>query len=60
MKKTLALVLSLAMLLAASTAMAAVEIDYWSVFTGGDGATMQGWSMRSTLLRTKSTSTTPR
>ena len=42
MKKTLALVLSLAMLLAASTAMAAVEIDYWSVFTGGDGATMQG------------------
>lgn len=42
MKKTLALVLSLAMLLAASTAMATVEIDYWSVFTGGDGATMQG------------------
>ena len=42
MKKNLALVLSLAMLLAASTAMAAVEIDYWSVFTGGDGATMQG------------------
>ena len=42
MKKTLALVLSLAMLLAASTAMSAVEIDYWSVFTGGDGATMQG------------------
>ena len=42
MKKTLALVLSLAMLLAASTAMAAVVIDYWSVFTGGDGATMQG------------------
>lgn len=42
MKKALALVLSLAMLLAASTAMAAVEIDYWSVFTGGDGATMQG------------------
>ena len=42
MKKTLALVLSLAMLLAASTAMAVVEIDYWSVFTGGDGATMQG------------------
>lgn len=42
MKKTLALALSLAMLLAASTAMAAVEIDYWSVFTGGDGATMQG------------------
>ena len=42
MKKTQALVLSHAMLLAASTAMAAVEIDYWSVFTGGDGATMQG------------------
>lgn len=42
MKKTLALVLSLALLLAASTAMAATEIDYWSVFTGGDGAVMQG------------------
>ena len=42
MKKTLALVLSLVMLLAASSAMAAVEIDYWSVFTGGDGAVMQG------------------
>ncbi|MDO5377215.1 MAG: extracellular solute-binding protein [Clostridia bacterium] len=42
MKKTLALVLSLAMLLAASSAMAATEIDYWSVFTGGDGAVMQG------------------
>lgn len=42
MKKTLALVLSLVMLLAASSAMAATEIDYWSVFTGGDGAVMQG------------------
>ena len=42
MKKTLALVLSLVMLLAASTAMAATEINYWSVFTGGDGAVMQG------------------
>ncbi|MCI6041359.1 MAG: extracellular solute-binding protein [Clostridiales bacterium] len=42
MKKTLALVLSLVLLMAASTAMAAIEIDYWSVFTGGDGAVMQG------------------
>ena len=43
MKKTLALVLSLVMLCAASVAMAApVEINYWSVFTGGDGAVMQG------------------
>lgn len=42
MKKTLALVLSLVMLLVASSAMAATEIDYWSVFTGADGATMQG------------------
>lgn len=42
MKKTLALVLSLAlMLVMASTAMAVTEIDYWSVFTGADGATMQ-------------------
>ena len=42
MKKTLALVLSLVLLLTAATAMAATEIDYWSVFTGGDGAVMQG------------------
>ena len=42
MKKTLALVLSLVMLLTAATAMAVTEIDYWSVFTGGDGAVMQG------------------
>ena len=42
MKKTLALVLSLVMLLAAANAMAVTEIDYWSVFTGGDGAVMQG------------------
>lgn len=42
MKKTLALVLSLAMLLVAASAMAVTEIDYWSVFTGGDGAVMQG------------------
>ena len=42
MKKTLALVLSLVMLLTAATAMAATEINYWSVFTGGDGAIMQG------------------
>ena len=42
MKKTLALVLSLVLLLTAATAMAATEINYWSVFTGGDGAVMQG------------------
>ena len=42
MKKTLALVLSMVMLLTAATAMAATEINYWSVFTGGDGAVMQG------------------
>jgi multiple sugar transport system substrate-binding protein len=43
MKKVLALVLSLIMVLAlVSQAMAApVEIEYWSVFTGADGATMQ-------------------
>lgn len=41
MKKTLALVLSLVMVLVASSALAVVEIDYWSVFTGADGATMQ-------------------
>lgn len=44
MKKTLSLVLGLAMLLVlAVPAMAApIEIEYWSVFTGADGATMQG------------------
>ena len=42
MKKTLALVLSLVMLLTAATAMAATEIEYWSVFTDGDGKVMQG------------------
>ena len=44
MKKTLSLVLGLMMVLAlAVPAMAApVEIEYWSVFTGADGATMQG------------------
>ena len=42
MKKTLALVLSLMlMLVVASSAMAVTEIEYWSVFTGADGATMQ-------------------
>lgn len=42
MKKALAMVLTLAMLLACVSAFAApVEIDYWSVFTGADGATMQ-------------------
>lgn len=42
MKKILSLVLSLVMVLTAASAFAAVEIDYWSVFTGGDGAVMQG------------------
>jgi len=44
MKKVLALAMSLVMALAlVPQAMAApVEIDYWSVFTGADGATMQG------------------
>ena len=43
MKKTLSVVLALLMVLAAIPAFAApVEIDYWSVFTGADGATMQG------------------
>ena len=45
MKKTLAVVLCLSMLLAFCAipgALAApIEIDYWSVFTGADGATMQ-------------------
>lgn len=45
MKKFLSLALSLAMLLticAIPVAQAApIEIDYWSVFTGADGATMQ-------------------
>ena len=42
MKKTLSVVLALLMVLAAIPAFAApVEIDYWSVFTGADGATMQ-------------------
>ncbi len=43
MKKILALILTLIMVLAlVPQAMAApVEIEYWSVFTGADGATMQ-------------------
>lgn len=43
MKKILALTLTLIMVLAlAPQALAApVEIEYWSVFTGADGATMQ-------------------
>ena len=50
MKKTLSVVLALLMVLAAIPAFAApVEIDYWSVFTGADGA-------NSTPLRMKSTS----
>ena len=44
MRKILALILGLALLLSiGGTALAApVEIEYWSVFTGADGATMQG------------------
>ena len=45
MKKTLALVLALLMVLTLAPLSAraeTVEIDYWSVFTGADGATMQG------------------
>ena len=42
MKKILSLVLALVMLLSATSAMAVTEINYWSVFTGGDGAVMQG------------------
>lgn len=45
MKKTKLLIpaLVIPMALASLTASAApVEIDYWSVFTGGDGTTMQG------------------
>ena len=45
MKKTLALVLALLMVLTLEPLSAraeAIEIDYWSVFTGADGATMQG------------------
>ena len=45
MKKHLTLVLCLSLLMtvfAAATAQAApIQIDYWSVFTGADGATMQ-------------------
>ena len=44
MKKTLALVLAMLMVLSLAPLSAraeAVEIDYWSVFTGADGATMQ-------------------
>lgn len=42
MKKTLTLVLSLAlMLVMASSATAATGIEFWSIFTGADGAAMQ-------------------
>ena len=42
--------MALPMAMTAMTASAApVEIDYWSVFTGGDGATMQ--SMVDTIQR---------
>lgn len=42
MKKFLSLVLALVMVLSATSAFAVTEIQYWSVFTGGDGAVMQG------------------
>ena len=43
MKRTLALLMVLVLALGATAvASAATEIDYWSVFTGGDGAVMQG------------------
>ncbi|MDR2658147.1 MAG: extracellular solute-binding protein [Oscillospiraceae bacterium] len=44
MRKTLATILCAIMLLALIPAAQAapIEIDYWSVFTGADGATMQG------------------
>lgn len=41
MKKLVSLLLCLLMLSSAFSALAATEIDYWSVFTGADGATMQ-------------------
>ena len=42
MKKSLVFVLALALLLTAVSAFAEpLQIEYWSVFTGGDGATMQ-------------------
>lgn len=44
--------MALPMAMTAMTASAApVEIDYWSVFTGGDGATMQTWWIHSTSHR---------
>ena len=44
MKKILSLVLCLAMVLSISAIAHAepIQINYWSVFTGADGATMQG------------------
>ena len=42
MKKTLVLLLALVMVLGGVSAFAEpIQIEYWSVFTGGDGATMQ-------------------
>ena len=42
MKKILVLALALMLVLSAVAAFAEpIQIDYWSVFTGGDGATMQ-------------------
>lgn len=41
MKKALAILLALLLALSATSALAATEIEYWSVFTGADGATMQ-------------------
>jgi multiple sugar transport system substrate-binding protein len=42
MKRIAALSLCFALGLSTAVQAAPVEIDYWSVFTGGDGATMQG------------------
>lgn len=63
MKKTKLLVAAMAlpMAMSAMTASAApVEIDYWSVFTGGDGATMQSMVIPSMSLRMRCMSTTHR
>lgn len=53
--------MALPMAMSAMTASAApVEIDYWSVFTGGDGATMQSMVIPSMSLRMRCMSTTHR
>lgn len=42
MKKVLALVLALSMMLGMTSALAETTIEFWTVFTGDDGATLQG------------------